>query len=81
MKIALRIEYREGVEDPEASTVSKNCEVLGFQDLSKIKIAKEYVFDVNESNPEKRVEELARTLLVNPVIQKYSIHRIRETDH
>ena len=60
MKIALRIEYREGVEDPEASTVSKNCEVLGFQDLSKIKIAKEYVFDVNESNPEKRVEEPAR---------------------
>ncbi len=81
MKIALRIEYREGVEDPEASTVSKNCEVLGFRDLSKIKIAKEYVFDVNEGDPEKRIEELARTLLVNPVIQKYSIHRIRETDH
>ncbi len=73
MKVALKIEYKEGVEDPEATVVSKNAAVLGFGDLGRLKIAKEYVFEVKSAAQKKKVEELAKLLLVNPVIQSYAI--------
>jgi phosphoribosylformylglycinamidine synthase PurS subunit len=74
MKIALRIEYKKGVEDPEASVVEKNALTLGFDRLKSIKIAKEYVFDVNGKEGKAQVEKIARDLLVNPVIQQYTIY-------
>jgi phosphoribosylformylglycinamidine synthase len=74
MKIALRIEYKKGVEDPEASVVAKNALTLGFDKLKSIKIAKEYVFDVNDKEGKAQVEKIARDLLVNPVIQQYTIY-------
>jgi phosphoribosylformylglycinamidine synthase PurS subunit len=74
MKIALRIEYRKGVEDPEASVVEKNAVTLGFDRLKSIKIAKEYVFDVSDKEGRAQVEKIARDLLVNPVIQQYTIY-------
>ena len=74
MKIALRIEYKKGVEDPEASVVEKNAHTLGFDKLKSIKIAKEYVFNVNDKEGKAQVEKIARDLLVNPVIQQFTIY-------
>ena len=74
MKIALRIEYKKGVEDPESSVVQKNALSLGFDKLKSIKIAKEYVFDVADEVGKAQVEKIARDLLVNPVIQEYTIY-------
>lgn len=74
MKIALRIEYKKGVEDPEATTVERNALTLGFDKFRSIRIAKEYVFDVDRKDARSEVEKFARDLLVNPVIQEYSIY-------
>lgn len=73
MKIALRVEYRDGVEDPEALTVQNSIKKLGVESVKSVKIVKEYLFDVDSKNPRKDIERLAGTLLMNPVIHKYSL--------
>lgn len=73
MKMALRVEYRDGVEDPEALTVEKSIRKLGIDSVKSVKIVKEYLFDIDSSNPQEEIEKLAGILLMNPVIHKYSL--------
>lgn len=73
MKVALRVEYRDGVEDPEALTVENSIRKLGVESVKSVKIVKEYLFEVDSKSPQEEVERLARILLMNPVVHKYSL--------
>lgn len=71
----VRIELKDGIADPEGRNVQKALELLGFSDVLNVRSIK--VFEISLDGPEldvkRRVEEMCKRLLANPVIHKYSI--------
>jgi phosphoribosylformylglycinamidine synthase PurS subunit len=71
----VRVELKKGVADPEGKNTLKALELLGFEGLKDVKTVK--VFDIlmddDEKGAEKKVDEMCRKLLANPVIHNYSI--------
>ncbi len=71
----VRIELKKGVADPEGKNTLKALELLGFEGVKDVKSVK--VFDIviegDSGHAEKKVEEMCKKLLANPVIHNYSI--------
>ena len=70
----VRVELKKGVADPEGKNTLKALELLGFQGLKDVKTVK--VFDIyldDGGDVAKKVDEMCRRLLANPVIHNYSI--------
>lgn len=70
----VRVELKKGVADPEGKNTLKALELLGFQGLKDVKTVK--VFDIyldDGGDVSKKVDEMCRRLLANPVIHNYSV--------
>ncbi|MCU0853015.1 MAG: phosphoribosylformylglycinamidine synthase subunit PurS [Thermoplasmata archaeon] len=70
----VRVELKKGVADPEGKNTLKALELLGFDGLKDVKTVK--VFDIyleDGGDVEKKVDEMCRRLLANPVIHNYSV--------
>ncbi|MCW6169103.1 MAG: phosphoribosylformylglycinamidine synthase subunit PurS [Thermoplasmatales archaeon] len=75
MKISVSVKYLSGVEDPEALTIKKNLDILGFKGIEKLAISKTYEFELEDGTEDKRkmIEEIASRILTNPIIQSYTL--------
>ena len=71
----VRITLKKGVADPEGKNTLKALELLGFKGVREVRSLKVFEIDVEgkKKDVEKRVEEMCRKLLANPVIHNYSI--------
>ena len=73
--VEVRVELKKGVADPEGKNTLKALELLGFEGLKDVKTVK--VFEIriegDTGEAEKKVDEMCRRLLANPVIHNYSI--------
>jgi len=71
----VRVELKKGVADPEGKNTLKALELLGFEGVKDVKTVK--VFDIHVEGDvgdvEKKVDDMCRKLLANPVIHNYSI--------
>ncbi|XGI83106.1 phosphoribosylformylglycinamidine synthase subunit PurS [Halorutilales archaeon Cl-col2-1] len=71
----VRVSLKKGVLDPEAKTIQKSLERLGF-DLEELSTADEYIIDLeadSEEDARQRVDEMCERLLTNPVIHDYTV--------
>ena len=71
----VRVELKKGVADPEGKNTLKALELLGFEGLKDVKTVKvfEIHLDGKAGEVEKKVDDMCRRLLANPVIHNYSI--------
>jgi phosphoribosylformylglycinamidine synthase len=71
----VRVELKKGVADPEGKNTLKALELLGFEGLRGVKTVKvfEIELDGDRGQAEKRVDDMCRRLLANPVIHNYTI--------
>lgn len=71
----VRVELKKGVADPEGKNTLKALELLGFEGVNDVKTVKVFdiSFDGSPAGAEKKVDEMCRKLLTNPVIHNYSI--------
>lgn len=71
----VRVELKKGVADPEGKNTLKALELLGFEGLKDVKTVK--VFEIflggDTGEVQKKVDEMCRRLLANPVIHNYSV--------
>ncbi len=71
----VRVELKKGVADPEGKNTLKALELLGFEGIKDVKSVK--VFEIEMDGPskdvEKKVDDMCRKLIANPVIHNYSI--------
>ncbi|MFB6282679.1 MAG: phosphoribosylformylglycinamidine synthase subunit PurS [Halobacteria archaeon] len=71
----VNVRLKSGVLDPEAKTIQRSLERLGF-DLRDLRTADEYVVELDaesEDEAETEVEDMCEQLLANPVIHDYSV--------
>lgn len=69
------IGLKNGMLDPEAATIKKALEHLGYPARS-LKMQRSFILDVDAASTEEardQVNEMCRRLLANPVIHNYDI--------
>jgi len=70
----VRVELKKGVADPEGKNTLKALELLGFEGLKDVKSVKVFEIQMEDGGDvTKKVDEMCRRLLANPVIHNYSI--------
>ena len=73
-KAHIYVSLKEGVDDPEGNNIAKTLHLLGFEDISKVRVSKMYVMEM-ENYDEKKLDEICVKLLANPVINDYKIEK------
>ena len=76
MKVIVNIQLKEGVLDPQGKAVHHALSSLHFNEVSDVRIGKQIILDLDESDEEKakaRVTQMCEELLANTVIENYEI--------
>ena len=76
MKAIVNIQLKQGVLDPQGKAVHHALGALGFKDVKDVRIGKQIVLELDQSDPEKakaEVKEMCEELLANTVIEDYDI--------
>ncbi|WP_457563544.1 phosphoribosylformylglycinamidine synthase subunit PurS [Caminibacter pacificus] len=76
MIVAVNVHLKKGVLDPQGKAVHHALETLGFKNVNDVRVGKQILINIDTDNKEeaiKEVEEMAKELLANPVIENYEI--------
>ena len=68
------ITLKPGVLDPQGKTIHHALGSLGYDEVEGVRLGKYVVMHLKDGNPgqaRKRIEEMCRKLLANPVIEEY----------
>jgi len=74
MNARIYITLKPGVLDPQGKTIHHALGSLGYDEVEGVRLGKYVVMNLKEENPgraRKRLEEMCRKLLANPVIEEY----------
>jgi phosphoribosylformylglycinamidine synthase PurS subunit len=74
------VKLKDGVLDPQGSTIKRALEDMGYQGIKQIRSGKifEITFQQDESRKsEELIDEICRKLLTNPVIEKYNFEILK----
>ena len=75
MKARIDVMLKDGILDPQGSTVEQNLPSLGFKGVKDVRIGKHIELEIDapdEQAAAAQVEEMARRLLSNPVIEDFT---------
>ena len=80
MKVKVQIRYLPNVEDPEALSIKRNLELIGYEGIKNIYSYKIYEFETSLDREDsiKEIKEITEKLLTNPVIQEYKIEDLSQ---
>lgn len=76
MNAIINIHAKKGILDPKAKATKNALSSLGFEDIKNIKMGKQIIIDLgNKTSQEAKdiAEQMAKKLLVNEVIEDYTI--------
>lgn len=76
MKVKVLVSPKVGVLDPQAKAIFHTLHSHGFTQLESVKLSREITFEFNGLDREqamKTAQRMCETLLVNPIIEDYSI--------
>lgn len=72
----VEVTLRQGIADPQGSTIERALPALGFATISGVRAGKSFRFVVeapDEDSARREVDELCRRFLTNPVIEDSSV--------
>ncbi len=70
------ISLKPGLADPQGKAVEGSLPALGWTNVSNVRVGKHVRFDLeatSERDAREQVEDMARRLLANPVIEDFRI--------
>ena len=70
------VSLKDGLADPQGAAVESALPALGWTNVSAVRVGKHIALDVespDEATARAQVEEMARRLLSNPVIEDYQV--------
>jgi phosphoribosylformylglycinamidine synthase PurS subunit len=71
----IHVTLKDGVLDPQGTTLRRSMEGIGYHDIGEVRMGKLIQIQFTGSDRkqvEETVDKLCRTILTNPVIEKYS---------
>ena len=79
LKFSVTVTLKKDVLDPQGKVVQNTLVNMGMVNLKNIRQGKHFEIDVSEndqSEAEKKIDEMCRKLLVNLIIEDYKINKI-----
>jgi len=76
LKISIVVTLKKEVLDPQGKVILKTINNMGLNNIKNIRQGKYFELEMNDKNSEnvkKKVEEICKKLLTNPVIEDYKI--------
>jgi phosphoribosylformylglycinamidine synthase PurS subunit len=73
------VRLKPGILDVQGAAVQRSLAGLGFGDVRELRVGKLIEIDVDAASPagaRQRVDEMCRKLLVNTILEDYSIEAI-----
>jgi phosphoribosylformylglycinamidine synthase len=71
----IHVTLKDLVLDPQGTTLKRSMETMGYQNIEEVRMGKfiQVRFDSDDRKEvEKKVDEMCRQILSNPVIEQYS---------
>ena len=65
----------KGILDPEAEAIKKTVHSVGFDNILNLSRGKYFDIEINNNDP-KKIDELSRKILSNPIIEEYKIKKL-----
>jgi phosphoribosylformylglycinamidine synthase len=81
MKVRVLIRLKPGILDVQGAAVQRALAGLGFTDVADLRVGKVIEVDVpgnDLSAARARVDDMCRKLLVNPVLEDYTIEEVSD---
>ncbi|MBI4431600.1 MAG: phosphoribosylformylglycinamidine synthase subunit PurS [Candidatus Omnitrophica bacterium] len=75
-KARVYVQLKPSVLDPQGKAIEHALSALGFSAAKNVRVGKYFDLEVNADSKEaaeKRLGEMAHTLLANPVIENFSV--------
>ena len=79
MKFSVTVTLKKDVLDPQGKVVQNTLTNLGMDNIKNIRQGKFFEIDIDEKDQktaEKKINEMCEKLLVNLIIENYSIKRV-----
>lgn len=77
MKATVIVTLKPTVLDPQGMTIHRNLSTIGLSDIAEVRQGKHFAISTKEGltkeQAQEQVEQLAREVLTNPVIEEYRI--------
>lgn len=73
MKAIVTVMLKNGVLDPQGEAVKSALSVLGFYGVNGVRQGKVIELDITDGTDESQVNEMCSRLLVNSVIESYTL--------
>jgi len=74
------VKLKDGVLDPQGSTIKRALEDMGYQGIKDIRFGKMFEITYQKDGkikPDELLDEICRKLLTNPVIEKYNFEIVQ----
>jgi phosphoribosylformylglycinamidine synthase len=74
--VQVEVRLREGIADPQGSTIERSLPTLGFDGIRDVRVGKSIRFTIDspdESAARAEVDDLCARFLTNPVIEDASV--------
>ena len=79
MKFAVTVTLKKDVLDPQGKVVQQTLKNMGMMTLQSLRQGKYFEIDIkddNEENAKSKVDEMCKKLLVNLIIEDFTISKI-----
>ena len=77
MKVSVTVTLKKDVLDPQGKVVEKTLKNMGYGNIENVRQGKFFEIEINDNDKKKAesiIEEICKKLLVNMVIEDYSIN-------
>jgi phosphoribosylformylglycinamidine synthase len=74
-RVVVDVVLKPEILDPQGQAIVGAIERLGVSGVGDVRQGKHFELDVDESVDDETIVKLADTLLANPVIENFTIHR------
>jgi phosphoribosylformylglycinamidine synthase subunit PurS len=74
--VVVEVQLREGIADPEGTTIERSLPTLGFDGVRGVRVGKSIRFTIesdDEAAARREVDDLCAKFLTNPVIEQADI--------
>jgi len=79
-RVVVNVMPKAEILDPQGQAVVGALPRLGFAGVREVRQGKHFELDVDDSVDDETLEQIAGTLLANPVIEDWSVTRVPEAE-
>ena len=76
MKVRVTVSLKNGVLDPQGRAIHHAIEGLGFAGVNEVRAGRLFELEVDDSVTDEALDQMAKQLLANMVIENYRIERV-----